>query len=131
MHHQLNNGRTRAGDETMRPLTKTNRLARAAIILLTIPYSAFGVVTSDDVGTHQTIPGELPFGVNLDGVALVAFHVPDATTVDELLPYCSAALISDRHVRLYRHVACGYAHLPERDAADPHRAIDSQCPGRI
>jgi hypothetical protein len=82
------------------------RLGAALLIagvLLSSPVS--GVVTSDAAGTHRVTPGQPAFGVNLDGVALLALEVP-TPLVDEFgeyLPICTAALISDRHLITAAH----------------------------
>ena len=66
------------------------------IVLLGIMTSlASGVVTSDTAGSHVTAPGETTFGVNIDGVALLAGDVSDSQTIDDLIgPFCTGALIT-------------------------------------
>jgi hypothetical protein len=48
-------------------------------------------------------PGQPAFGVNLDGVALIGTRLPNANTIARLLPKCTAALISDRHLLCAGH----------------------------
>ncbi len=63
------------------------------------------VITSDEVGSHVTIAGEPVFGINIDGVALLAGEpFGGAHTMDDLiLPFCTAALIADRYILSAAH----------------------------
>ena len=71
------------------------------------------VITPDGSGTHMVIPGEPSFGNNLDGVALIAGDVPNSERLDQLLPLCTGALISDWHVLSAAHC------YDEDDDAEP------------
>ena len=54
---------------------------------------AFGIVTSDEFGSHVIDPGELAFDMDFDGVGIVGF-LSDA---GDPIRFCSGALITDRH----------------------------------
>ena len=66
--------------------------------LASYPATVLGVVTSDESGSHVTQPGERSFGVLVEGVALLAADVPESHSLDDLIPLCTGALISDRHI---------------------------------
>ena len=74
------------------------------VLLGVVVDSCLGVVTSDEVGSHATTPGEPAFGVNVDGVALLAGEVPDSETIGDLMePFCTGALITNRHILTSAH----------------------------
>ena len=76
-------------------------LRPAWLALIFLPIAAFecaAIITSDDAGTHRVTPGEFSYGLNLDGVALIAGDVPESTALDQLIPLCTGALISDWHL---------------------------------
>ena len=50
------------------------------VLLQLAPDSSLAVVTSDENGSHVTTPGEPAFGVNVDGVALLAGDVASSET---------------------------------------------------
>jgi hypothetical protein len=97
---QLNGtGLGNRGDSTM-----TKRALHAIVLLGIINSLASGVVTSDIAGSHVTSPGEPAFGVNVDGVALLAGDMPNSETIDDLIvPFCTGALITDRHILTSAH----------------------------
>jgi secreted trypsin-like serine protease len=80
----------------------TCRFVVFALIAI-VTRTALGIVTSDGVGTHVVEAGVPSFGVNLDGVALIAGDLPDSGTIGDLIPICSGALISDRHLLSAAH----------------------------
>jgi hypothetical protein len=73
------------------------------LVVLCVPNSLPALVTSDEAGSHQTTPGQPTFGVNVDGVVLVAADVPEPTIIQDLIPYCTGALITDRHILSAAH----------------------------
>jgi hypothetical protein len=72
----------------------TKRALHPIVFLGIMTSLASGVVTSDIAGSHVTLPGEPAFGVNVDGVALLAGDMPNSETIDDLIdPFCTGALI--------------------------------------
>jgi hypothetical protein len=71
-------------------------IATFVLVLLSCT-TASAVVTSDTLGSHLVRPGESAFGMNLDGVAALAFEgTPN-------FPLCTGVLISDRHILTVAH----------------------------
>jgi hypothetical protein len=70
---------------------------------LALASRACAIVTSDEAGSHVVVPGQPAFGVNLDGVVLIGTRLPNVNTITRLLPKCTAALISDRHLLCAGH----------------------------
>lgn len=62
--------------------------------------SAHAIVTSDQFGSHRVTPGELSFGLDLDGVVMVGEMPPSG----DPLVWGSGCLISDRHVLTAAHL---------------------------
>ena len=74
------------------------------VCLLTVgPSRLLAIITSDELGSHLTQPGQPSFGVNVDGVALIGGSPVNPTGIVDLFPLCTGALISDRHVLSAAH----------------------------
>ena len=64
-----------------------------------ITQAAWAIITSDQPGSHLVAPGQLAFGLNLNGVVIVGGAPPFGPPIS----VCTGALISDRHVLCAAH----------------------------
>ncbi|MEX2140759.1 MAG: trypsin-like serine protease [Pirellulales bacterium] len=74
---------------------------KIVLLIACVSSSASAVVTSDTAGSHIVAPGQITFGLNVDGVARIetlwsGFPLPVSSA--------TAALISDRHLLTAAHV---------------------------
>ena len=74
-----------------------------SLIISCVTQTALAVVFSDSPENHLVTPGEPVHGVNLDGVTQLGFRLPNFSTINDIIPVCSGALISDRHILSAAH----------------------------
>lgn len=67
------------------------------------PRFAVAVVTSDGNGTHLSQPGEPQFGINMDGVALIGTVSHDTNQIQDIVPLCTGALVTEAHMLTAAH----------------------------
>ena len=60
------------------------------------------LVTSDEAGSHQTTPGQLAWGVNLEGVFAIDSGDTNSS-FEDLVALCTGSLIADRYALTAAH----------------------------
>jgi secreted trypsin-like serine protease len=71
----------------------------AFVMVAVITQTTWAIITSDSPGSHVVPPGQLAFGLNLEGVVMVGGAPPFGPPIS----VCSGALISDRNVLCAAH----------------------------
>lgn len=74
-------------------------IVTSVVFALLQNYALYAIVTSDEIGTHRVNPGDTPYGLNLDGIALLGGFKPTG----EPAGTCTGALVTDRHVLTAAH----------------------------
>jgi hypothetical protein len=87
------------------PLMRAARLCLVMMVVIPIVApSTWAVVVSSRDQNYIVTPGELSYGVNLDGVVALGHGEPGSTTFEDMIVFeCSGALITDRHVLTAAH----------------------------
>jgi hypothetical protein len=83
--------------------SRVGRIAWAGLfgVTLSATMSSYtsALITSDTPGSHVVATGKRTFGLNLDGVGVLAY----GSTWADLFPFCTASLITDRHAITAAH----------------------------
>ena len=61
------------------------------------------VVVSDSPDKHETTAGSDIYGLNLDGVGLIGGDLPNSAVIEDLIPQCTASLISNEFLLSAAH----------------------------
>lgn len=105
---------------------------RVAIVWLLASSPVFAVMTSDRVGSHATVPGQMAFEVNVDGVVTLALAWESDPSVD-WSHSCTAALITDRQILSSAHCFDGNrdGKVDEWQRTIPHVVAFDLAEGRV